>query len=871
MVQDIPERIGAIRVEDEMRESYLDYAMSVIVSRALPDVRDGLKPVQRRILFGMQELGVGPNSGLKKAARIVGEVMGKFHPHGDAAIYDALVRMAQDFTMRYPLVTGQGNFGSVDGDPPAQMRYTEARLSPIAGELLVDIDRNTVDFYPNFDDTISQPEVLPARIPNLLLNGASGIAVGMATNIPPHNLNELCEAIALLLEKPNSTVDDLLQIVKGPDFPTAGTIYDRSEIRQAYATGRGKIIMRARMSLEESRAGRTQIVVTELPYQVNKATLLERIADMVRSKRLEGISDLRDESDRHGMRVVIELSRGAAYQTVRNQLYKHTALQSTFAVNMLALDGGQPKTLTLKEALQAFIDHRRVVIRRRSEFDLEKARERAHILEGLLKALENLDAVIRTIRNSESADAAKTALQARPFELSERQAQAVLDMQLRRLAQLERQKIENEHRGLMEFIAYLEDLLAHPEKIDALIKDDCAELRQKYGDARKTEIFAQPVDEISEEDLVPHQQIVVTISERGYMKRVPLETYRLQKRGGRGITGMTTREEDAVRHLLVCDTHDSLLLFTRLGRVYSLKGHEVPEISRTARGIPVVNLVENMSPEDRVTAVVVVQDFTRDSMLLLTDRGEVKRTPLDQFESVRRSGLIAMNLEPGDYLVAARAASDRDDAIIISSDGQAMRFNVGTLRVASRASGGVRGMRLRDDAYVVALVISSDGEDLLVVSERGLGKRTAISEYPVKGRGGSGVLTFRITDRTGPVAVARAIRQDQELILVTTEGIVMRTRADTISRQGRATQGVHVMNVGPGHKVAAIAQIDLSNLASANGRPTANGATEENAEQAEAPPEEPSGGGGGRPTRSRGPRRGGNGNGSRGRSRRGKK
>ncbi len=815
MVQDTPENVGLVRIEDEMRDSYLDYAMSVIVSRALPDVRDGLKPVQRRILFGMQELGVGPNSSFKKTARIVGEVMGKFHPHGDSAIYDALVRMAQDFTMRYPLVTGQGNFGSIDGDPPAQMRYTEARLAPIASEMIADLDRNTVDFQPNFDDTINEPIVMPSRLPNLLLNGASGIAVGMATNIPPHNLIEICDAVVAVIDNPEISIDALLEIVKGPDFPTAAMIFNQAEIRQAYATGRGRITMRARMELEESKAGRHQIVVTELPYQTNKATLLERIADMVRSKRIEGISDLRDESDRHGMRVVIELGRTATYQSVRNQLYKHSALQSTFAFNMLALDGGQPKTLNLRDALQAFVNHRREVIRRRSEFDLEKARERAHILEGLLKALENLDAIIKAIRESESADAAKTALQGQPFDLSERQAQAVLDMQLRRLAALERQKIEDEHKQLMELITYLEDLLANPYKIDGLIKDDCAELKEKYGDARRTQIVRQAVEDISEEDLVPHQQVVVTISERGYMKRVPLDTYRVQRRGGRGVTGMTTREEDAVRHLLVCDTHDGLLLFTRGGKVYQLKGFEVPEGSRTARGIPVANLVE-MQSDDRVTAVVVVKDFSRDSMLLVTDAGEVKRTPLNHFESVRRNGLIAMNLAEGDWLVSARAARAEDDVIIVASDGQAMRFNVGILRVASRTSGGVRGIRLKGDARVIATVIDSDGDDMLVVSEKGLGKRTPITEYPSKGRGGGGVITFRVSSRSGALAVARAVRPEQELILVSAEGIVMRCRADTISQQGRSTQGVQVMNVGATDKVAALAVIDLSNAPGAS-------------------------------------------------------
>ena len=816
MVQDTPGRIQPARLEDELRNSYLDYAMSVIVSRALPDVRDGLKPVQRRLMFGMQELGVGPNSSFKKTARIVGEVMGKFHPHGDSAIYDTLVRLAQDFTLRYPLVTGQGNFGSVDGDPPAQMRYTEARLAPIATELLADLDRNTVDFQQNFDDSLNEPVVLPSRIPNLLLNGSSGIAVGMATNIPPHNLNEICDAVAMLIEQPESTVDDLMTVVRGPDFPTAGSIFNREEIRLAYATGRGRITMRGKLGLEEAPNGRMQIVVTELPYQVNKATLLERIATLVRAKRIEGVSDLRDESDRDGMRMVIELGRTASFRAVENQLYRHTALQSTFAVNMLALIDNQPQTITLKEALEAFIGHRREVIRRRSEFDLEKAQERAHILEGLLRAIENLDEVIRAIRRSESADAAKTALMADPFGLSERQAQAVLDMQLRRLAALERQRIEDEHAALMELIEHLEDLLAHPEKIDSLIVEDCVDLKEQYGDARRTQVFDPPVEDISDEDLIPHQQIVVTISDRGYMKRVPLETYRLQGRGGRGITGAPTREEDALRHMLVCDTHGSLLLFTNQGRVYSLKGYEVPEATRQARGLPVVNLVE-MEANERVTAIVVVTDFSRDSMVVATVNGEVKRTPLEQFTSVRRAGLVAMNLKAGDELVAARAARDEDDVLLVGSHGRAIRFNVGTLRVASRSSGGVRGMRLPDGERVIALVVDGDGDDLLVVSEHGIGKRTPLAEYPRKGRGGGGMLTFRVSERSGPLSVARAVRAEQELILVSSEGIVMRTRADTISQQGRTTQGVAVMNIGEGDALAAIAQIDLGPSAASAG------------------------------------------------------
>ena len=809
MVQD-SQGVQPVRIEDEMRDSYLDYAMSVIVSRALPDIRDGLKPVQRRILFGATELGMGPTSSFKKSARLIGDVMGKFHPHGDGALYDALVRMGQDFSLRYPLVTPQGNFGSVDGDPPAQMRYTEARLAPIAMELLADLDRNTVDFEPNFDDSMTQPVVLPGRIPNLLINGASGIAVGMATNIPPHNLVEICNAIGLVLDNPDIGVDDLMEVVHGPDFPTGATIFNREQIRQAFATGRGKITMRAVIEREETETGRQKLIVKELPYQVNKATLLERIADLVRSKRIEGISDLRDESDRDGMRMVIELGRNASYLTVRSNLYRHTALQSTFAVNMLALTDGQPRVVTLREALQAYIDHRRNVIRRRSEFDLQKAQERAHILEGLLIALGDMDRVIATIRRAASADAAKTALGQRPLNLSERQAQAVLDMQLRRLARLEREAIETEHQELTELITELEDILAKPERIDSLIREDCEQLKEKYGDARRTQIFPQAVEDISDEDLIAHGETVVTISAtQNYIKRVPLETYRTQRRGGRGVAGMATRNEEAVGHLIVCDTHDSLLLFTQTGKVYSVKGYEIPETSRQARGIPVINLVD-MVADDRVTAVVVVKDFARDSMLLGTAKGQVKRTPLVQFESVRRAGLIAMRLDSGDELIAARAAGDDDDAVLISSDGQSMRFAVGTLRVASRSSGGVRGMKLRGNATVIALVVASDGDDLLVLSEHGSGKRTPMDQYPRKGRGGQGVLTFKLSDRTGPLTVARAVSEDQEVILVSRDGIVMRTRASTISQQGRSTQGVSVMNLGPKDAVASLAQIDLT-------------------------------------------------------------
>ena len=808
MVQETSERIRGTRIEDEMRVSYLDYAMSVIVSRALPDVRDGLKPVQRRVIFGMQELGVGPGSAFKKTARIVGEVMGKFHPHGDAPIYDTLVRMAQPFTLRYPLVTGQGNFGSVDGDPPAQMRYTEARMAPIATELLADLDRNTVDFQPNFDESTTEPVVLPARIPNLLLNGSAGIAVGMATNIPPHNLSELCAAIINLIDDPAVTVDGLMEHVHGPDFPTHGRIYGREAIREAYATGRGKVMMRGVIHPEESASGRLQLIIDELPYQVNKATLIQRIADLVRAQRIEGISDLRDESDRDGMRVVIEISRNGSVATVENQLFRLTALQSTFAVNMLGLVGGRPQTVTLKEALTIFIDHRREVIRRRSEFDLEKALDRAHILEGLLNAIDRLDEVITAIRTSASADAAKATLTAREFGLSDRQAQAVLDMQLRRLAALERQRITDEYTELLERITYLEGVLADTEKIDELIKEDCRELETEHGGARRTLAFDPPVDQITADDMVPHQQVVVTISDRGYMKRVPAETYRLQRRGGRGVTGAPTREEDAVSHLDVCDTHDAVLLFTQRGRVYSLPAHDVPEGKRQARGLPVVNLVE-IEQDDQVTGMVVVTDFSRNSLVLATANGDVKRTPLQAFADVRRAGLIAMNVRDGDELIAARAAGDDEHIMLVSSGGRVARFTVDGLRVASRSSGGVRGMRLPDGERVVGLIIDSDGDDLLVVSRDGFGKRSPIDQYPLKGRGGQGVRTFKITDRSGPLAMARAVRARQEVVLISRNGIVMRTSVETISQQRRDSQGVTVMNIESGDALAASAVIDL--------------------------------------------------------------
>jgi DNA gyrase subunit A len=809
MVSDNREgRIQPVKIEEEMRASYLDYAMSVIVARALPDVRDGLKPVQRRILYAMSEMGLRPGSAFKKSASVVGEVMGKFHPHGDAPIYDAMVRMAQPWSMRYPLVTGQGNFGSVDADPPAAMRYTEARLAPIAEELLVDIDKNTVDWIPNYDESHDEPTVLPSRIPNLLVNGSGGIAVGMATNIPPHNLSEICDAIARLIDNPDLTVEQLSEIVKGPDFPTAATIIGREGIRNAYATGQGRVLIRAKAHIEEmARGGRYQIIVTELPFQVNKAALVEKIADLVKDKRMDGISDLRDESDRTGMRIVIELKREARPQQVLNQLYKHTAMQSSFAVHMLALVDGQPRTITLPVALKQHIIFRREVIRRRSEFDLEKARERDHIVSGLLKAISQLDRIIRLIRGSASAAAAKEALMQRPFDFSDRQAQAILDMQLRRLAALERKQLEDEHEELTKQINYLVDLLASPHKMDALVKEDALDLKKRFGDVRRTQILEQELGDFTDEDLIPHGPMVVTLSTRGYIKRIALDTYRPQHRGGRGIIGMVTRDEDAVRRLLIADMHDSLLFFTERGRVFQLKTHEIPDASRQAKGIPLINLID-IAQDELITAVVAVSSFDQDAMLLGTKLGEIKRTPLSEFSAVRRNGLIAMNLEAGDELIAAKLARAEDHIVFATRLGVANRFAVKDLRVASRSSGGVRGLRLGPGDQVVSLEVVIPGGQLLTVSANGYGKRTPFQEYSVHARGGSGMANFKITDKTGPVIAARAVNGTRELMIISTDGVVLRTTVESIRITGRSAQGVHIMNIGPHDSVAAIAGIE---------------------------------------------------------------
>lgn len=804
-----------INIEDELRSSYLAYAMSVIVSRALPDVRDGLKPVQRRILYAMDGLGLKHNTSYKKSARIVGEVLGKYHPHGDTSVYDAMVRMAQDFSMRYTLVDGQGNYGSVDNDPPAAMRYTEARLAFIAEQMLVDIDKGTVDFMPNFDDSLKEPSVLPARLPNLLINGSSGIAVGMATNIPPHNLGEICEALSYLIEHPEATVDELTQFVHGPDFPTAGIIQGREGIKNAYATGHGRVVVRARAHIGDiPGAGRQQIVVTELPYQTNKAALVVRMATLVKEKKITGISEIRDESDRQGMRLVIELKREAQPPQVLNSLYKHTAMQSAFFVNMLALVDGQPRVLSLKEALQYFIDFRREVVIRRSKFELAVAKARAHILEGLKIALDQIDKVIATIKKSKTAEDARQNLMS-SFGLSQKQAQAILDMQLRRLANLERRKLLDEYAEIVKNIAYLEDLLANKRRILLLVKEEIDGLNSKYSDPRRTEISDQAALDFAEEDLIPHQRVVVTLSSRGFIKRIPSRSYKPQHRGGRGVIGMVTREADAVRFLVVADTHDNLFFFTNRGRVFRIKCHEIPaESTRTAKGLAVVNLFP-VAENEAVTAMVAVTVLTPETYLLMaTYRGEIKKTALDKFAVVRSSGLIAMDLEKGDELVSVGLAAASDDVILVTQKGQAIRFGVSELRASSRTSGGVRGIRLANDDRLVSMVIPYPDAFLLTVTTGGSGKLTPVEQYPCHHRAGSGVRTFKLTEKRDKVAGAKLVSQSHQLMIISADGIVIRTpvkeKDHCISVQGRSTQGVRLMRLGKGDEVVAIACFDQS-------------------------------------------------------------
>ncbi len=808
-------------LQEEMQNSYMEYAMSVIISRALPDVRDGLKPVQRRILYAMQQAGATSASRYKKSAAYVGDVMKLFHPHGDAPIYDALVRMAQPFSLRYPLIDGQGNFGSVDGDPPAAMRYTEARMSAIAAEMLADIDKNTVDFEPNYDGQEMQPTVLPARIPNLLVNGSSGIAVGMTTNIPPHNLREVAAGVKFLIDNPEATSEDLMGFVTGPDFPTGGIVMGTAGIKQAYATGHGRIVIRARHRFEEAANGRERIIIEELPYAVNKANLVAKIAELVSDRKLEGIADLSDESDRDGMRIVIELKREARPYTVLNNLYKHTALQQTFGVIMLALVDGRPQVLGLKQVLQLFIDHRRNVILRRTRFELARAQERAHILEGLKIALDNLDEVIQTIRQAPDTAAASTRLQER-FGLSERQATAILDLTLRRLTALERAKIDEEYEETIKLIAYLESILASEQKVRLLIQEEMDTVVKKYGDDRRTEISPLEPTELSAEDLIPKEEVVVTLTHRGYIKRQPSRTFRVQRRGGVGLKGARptaggeaptgSREEDYAEHLLITHTHSSMLFFTQSGRVFQLRVHEAPERERQAKGTPINNLID-IAQGERITAVFVRPETEAEAryMLMVTKRGYIKKTAMKEYANVRRNGLIAINLQEDDELDYVTPTSGNDDIIIATQMGKAIRFGETEVRPMGRDTQGVIGIRLGKGDLVAGMAVARDEADLLVVSNRGFGKRTPISEYPRHHRAGQGVFTFKVTDRVGQVACIRVTDDpEEEILLITASGMVMRTEVGAISRIGRQTQGVIVMRLQPDDEVVALAPVGLS-------------------------------------------------------------
>ncbi len=811
--------VRPVKIEEEMQTSYLDYAMSVIVSRALPDVRDGLKPSQRRILVAMHDLNLTPNRPHRKCAKIAGDTSGNYHPHGEAVIYPTLVRLAQDFNMRYPLVDGQGNFGSIDNDPPAAMRYTEARLTPIALEMLADLDMDTVDWVPNYDNTRQEPTILPGRFPNLICNGSAGIAVGMATNIPPHNLTEVVNALVHLIDHPDATVDDLCKLIPGPDFPTGGIILGDEDIKKAYATGHGRVLVRARTTIEEPRSGRFQIVVTELPFQTNKAALQERIAELVRERRIDGIADMRDESDRQGMRLVIEVKRDARPQTLLKQLFKHTAMQTSIGINMLALveetvpqpDGSvkkvlQPKVLTLKRLLTLFLEHRQTVLTRRTRFELEKARARAHVLEGLKIALDHVDAIIRLIRQAPSAEVAREQLMAR-YRLSEIQARAILDLQLRRLAALERQEILDEYAKLLETIARLEDLLANPRKILMLVRDELLDLKKKYGDARRTLVAADASGEISEEEIIPNIEVLITLSSRGYIKRLPAGTYRAQRRGGKGIKGMVLREEDALRHMVVAMTHDNMLFFTDRGRVFQLKAHQIPEADRTAKGLAIINLI-GLDQGETVTAVLAAPDFEADYLLMATRQGEIKKTPLGEFAVVRSNGLIAMDLEPGDELAWVKHCPKGCELVLVTERGQAIRFKESDVPERSRQAGGVRGVRLAAGDRVCALEVVEPDAQLLVVTANGYGKRTPLTEYPVQGRGGQGVRTTTVTEKTGPVAAARVVHGHEELMVISTNGTVLRTTVASIARSGRPAQGVQVMGLRGGDRVACISLLN---------------------------------------------------------------
>ncbi len=804
---DTMDKIIPIDIKQEMKKSYIDYAMSVIVGRALPDVRDGLKPVHRRILYSMHELEITYEKGYRKCARIVGDVLGKYHPHGDSSVYDALVRMAQDFSIRYMLVDGHGNFGSVDGDGAAAMRYTEAKMSKITSQMLRDINKETVDFTPNFDGEEREPVVLPARFPTLLVNGSSGIAVGMATNIPPHNLTEVINAVIMLIDNPEAITEDFMTEIKGPDFPTGGIILGRSGIRSAYETGRGRILVRSKAEIEEHN-GRNRIIVSEIPYMVNKANLIESIANLVKEKKIDGISDLRDESDRDGMRIVIELKRDANANVVLNRLYKHTKMQDTFGVIMIALVNNEPKVLNLKQILTHYLNHQKDVVKRRTIFDLDKANARAHILEGLKIALDNIDAVISLIRASKTTQEAKDGL-IEKFNLSEKQAQAILDLKLQRLTGLERDKIEDEYNELMKTIAYLQSILNSEEILLNIIKDELIEIKTKYGDDRRTLIEKNPYS-FEDEDLIDDDDIVITLTHGGYIKRLPADTYNAQKRGGRGIQGVTTKEDDFVEHILITPTLNNILFFTNKGKVYKLKGYEIPEGGRTAKGTNIVNMLP-LDPDENIQAVMSIRTFDSDNYLLMgTKSGMVKKTSLDKFENIRKNGLNAINLKEDDEIVGVRITKGDDEVLFVTKYGYSIRFSEKEVRNMGRTTTGVKAITLRDDDIAVSMIIAKPDEELLVISEKGFGKRTAIENYTLQRRGGKGIKTYKISEKTGNVVSARVVRDVDEIMLINSNGIIIRINVSDISTTSRNAMGVTLMKTGEDVNIVAVAKINYN-------------------------------------------------------------
>lgn len=804
-MSEVAGKVLPINIEDEMRKSYIDYAMSVIVGRALPDVRDGLKPVHRRILYAMYELNMTPDKPYKKSARLVGDVLGRYHPHGDSAVYDAMVRMAQDFNSRYPLVDGHGNFGSIDGDSAAAMRYTEARLSKIAMEMLADIEKETVNFVPNYDDTLKEPTVLPSKIPNLLVNGSEGIAVGMATKIPPHNLREVIDGVIMLIDNPNADHRELMKVIKGPDFPTGAKILGTRGIEEAYRTGRGVITIRAQARIEKMNNGKMRIVVHEIPFQVNKAKLIEKIADLVKEKKIDGITDLRDESDRTGMRIIIELRRDVNPNVILNQLYKHTSLQETFGIIMLALVNGEPKVLNLPQVLYYYLEHQKDVIVRRTRYDLAKAEARAHILEGLRIALNNLDAVIKTIRSSQTTEIARNVLMEK-FALSEKQAQAILDMRLQRLTGLEREKLENEYKDLLEKIAYLKSVLADERKVLEIIKEELTVIKNKYGDERKT-IITNEDTKIDIEDLIEEEDVVITVTHQGYIKRQPADIYKSQRRGGRGITAMGTKEEDFVEHLFIANTHHYLLFLTNAGKIYRLKVHEVPEAGRTAKGTALINLI-NIGPDEMIRAVIPCRSFEEDCYLLTaTKKGIIKKTHLSEYKHGRRDGVVALTIEENDELIGALLTNGKSEIVLGSRLGMAIRFSEEEVRPMGRTAKGVRGITLSKDDAVVALDVVEDTGELLNVTENGFAKRTPLTEYRVQSRGGKGIKTANITDKSGPIVGLMVVKPGEEIMAISSDGIMIRTKVDEIKRAGRATTGVRLMKIGEQQKLASIAKV----------------------------------------------------------------